>query len=73
MPTKSKKIKVVDNVPHTTFARRSCPMPMTKKFIDVEEGVKKDKEVKEKDVFDYSAKLRQNQIKRKEQKSKKKS
>jgi len=70
---KPKKIKVVDNVPDTAFARKSCPMPMTKKFIDVEEGVKKDKEVKEKDVFDYSGILRQNQIKRKDKKSKKKS
>ena len=27
--------------------------PFTKNWIDIEEGIKKDKEVKEKDVFDF--------------------
>jgi hypothetical protein len=54
--TKTKKIKVKSNVPDTSRAKKACPMPMTVNYIDVEGGVKKDKEVKEKDVFDFSYK-----------------
>ncbi len=53
---KVKKIKVKSNVPDTSRAKKACPMPMTVNYIDVEGGVKKDKEVKEKDVFDFSYK-----------------
>lgn len=54
---KTKKIKKIkDPTPNTGFAKKSCPMPMTKNWIDVEGGIKKDKEVKEKDVFDFSLK-----------------
>jgi len=52
--SKSKKIKVNVSVPDTSRAKKHCAMPMTKNWIDVEEGVKKDKEVKEKDVFNFS-------------------
>jgi len=51
-----KKIKVKSNVPDTSRAKKACPMPMTVNYIDVEGGVKKDKEIKEKDVFDFSYK-----------------
>jgi hypothetical protein len=54
MPKKIKKIKVKTNVPDTSRAKKHSSMPMTKHWIDVEEGVKKDKEVKEKDVFNFS-------------------
>ncbi len=57
--SKSKKTKVKlpkSNVPDTSRAKRACPMPMTKNYIDIEAGVKKDKEVKEKDVFNFSYK-----------------
>tara|TARA_R110002012_G_scaffold54631_1_gene139890 strand:- start:1574 stop:1768 length:195 start_codon:yes stop_codon:yes gene_type:complete len=53
-PKKLKKIK--DPTPDTAFAKKSCGMPLTKKYIDVEAGIKKDKEVKEKDVFDFKPK-----------------
>tara|TARA_R110000851_G_scaffold38606_1_gene98973 strand:- start:52 stop:255 length:204 start_codon:yes stop_codon:yes gene_type:complete len=56
---KQKKLKKIkDSCPNTAFAKKSCVKPMTKKYIDVEEGVKEDKEVKEKDVFDFSFKQR---------------
>jgi hypothetical protein len=55
-PKKVKNIKVKSNVPDTSRAKKACPMPMTVNYIDVEGGVKKDKEVKEKDVFDFSYK-----------------
>ena len=51
---KTKKIK--DPTPNTGFAKKSCPMPITKNWIDIEGGMKKDKEVKEKDVFDFNFK-----------------
>jgi hypothetical protein len=54
MAKKSKKIKVNVTVPDTSRAKKQVGMPMTKHWIDVEEGVKKDKEVKEKDVFNFS-------------------
>lgn len=55
--TKSKKYKsqVVD-VKDTSCAKKGCPMPMTKLYVDIEGGIKKDKEVKEKDVFDFNYK-----------------
>ena len=46
----------VKDVKDTSCAKKGCPMPMTKLFIDVEGGIKKDKEVKEKDVFDFNYK-----------------
>jgi len=52
---KSKLKKIKDPTPETAFAKKSCGMPMTKNYIDVEGGIKKDKEVKEKDVFDFSS------------------
>ena len=52
----SRPKKIKDTTPNTAFAKKSCAMPMTKNYIDVEAGIKKDKEVKEKDVFDFSAK-----------------
>jgi len=59
MPKKIKRTKnikkIKDPTPDTAFAKKSCGMPMTKFYIDVEGGIKKDKEVKEKDVFDFSA------------------
>ncbi len=60
MAKKNKKIKLNVPVggnlyaPDTSRAKKTCAMPMTKNWIDVEEGVKKDKEVKEKDVFNFS-------------------
>lgn len=64
MPKKIKKIKVKANVPDTSRAKKYCAMPMTKNWIDVEEGVKKDKEVKEKDVFDFSYQSTKNSSKK---------
>ncbi len=54
MAKKNKKIKLNVYAPDTSRAKKTCAMPMTKNWIDVEEGVKKDKEVKEKDVFNFS-------------------
>ena len=56
MPKRSKPKKIKDPTPDTAFAKKSCGMPLTKKYIDVEAGIKKDKEVKEKDVFDFKPK-----------------
>jgi hypothetical protein len=54
---KSKKYKSsVKDVKDTSCAKKGCPMPMTKLWIDVESSIKKDKEVKEKDVFDFNFK-----------------
>lgn len=54
---KSKKYKSgVKDVKNTSCAKKECPMPMTKHWIDIEEGIKKDKEVKEKDVFEFNYK-----------------
>lgn len=53
--SKPKKYKPkVKDVKDTSRAKRGCPMPMTKFYVDVESGIKKDKEVKEKDVFNFS-------------------
>ena len=55
--TKSKKYDSgVKDVKNTSCAKKGCPMPMTKMFVDVESSIKKDKEVKEKDVFDFNFK-----------------
>ena len=51
--SKPKKTSIKD-VKDTSRAKRGCPMPMTKFYVDVESGIKKDKEVKEKDVFDFN-------------------
>ena len=66
-PVKRKKYKSsayskVKDVKDTSCAKRGCPMPMTKNFIDVEGGIKKDKEVKEKDVFNFSYKKNQKSV-----------
>lgn len=54
---KSKKYDAgVKDVKDTSCAKKGCPMPMTKLWIDVEEGIKKDKEVKESEVFDFKYK-----------------
>ena len=59
---KSKKYKSqvkqagVKDVKNTSCAKKECHMPMTKMFIDVESSIKKDKEVKEKDVFEFNYK-----------------
>jgi len=52
-PVKRKKYKIKD-VKDTSCAKRGSVKPTTKNFIDVEAGIKKDKEVKEKDVFNFS-------------------
>ena len=46
----------VKDVRDTSCAKKGSAKPMTKIFIDVEEGIKKDKEVKEKDVFNFNHK-----------------
>jgi hypothetical protein len=59
MPHKKKyksNSKGMKDVRDTSRAGKGCPMPMTRIFIDVEAGIKKDKEVKEKDVFNFSKK-----------------
>jgi len=62
--SKSKKIKVKTNVPDTSRAKSGSAKPMTKNFIDIEEGVKKDKEVKEKDVFNFSYQKNQKSVRK---------
>jgi len=58
--TKSKNYKSMTkdlkDVKDTSCAKKGCPMPMTKHWIDIEGGIKKDKEVKEKDVFEFNYK-----------------
>tara|TARA_R100000657_G_C4679462_1_gene127085 strand:- start:557 stop:751 length:195 start_codon:yes stop_codon:yes gene_type:complete len=56
MPKKKSKRKKtsIKDVKDTSRAKKGCPMPMTKFYVDVESGIKKDKEVKEKDVFNFS-------------------
>ena len=51
--SKPKKTSIKD-VKDTSRAKRGCPMPMTKFYVDVESGIKKDKEVKEREVFDFN-------------------
>jgi len=50
------KKNTMKDVKDTSRAGKGCPMPMTKFYIDVEAGIKKDKQVKEKDVFNFSYK-----------------
>ena len=56
MPKKKSKRKKtsIKDVKDTSRSKKGCPMPMTKFYVDVESGIKKDKEVKEKDVFNFS-------------------
>ena len=62
---KPKKYKPkVKDVKDTSRAKKGCPLPTTKLWINVEEGIKKDKEVKEKDVFDFSYSKIKNPVKR---------
>jgi hypothetical protein len=54
--TKGKKIKIKGDYQKKDTSKAgycSC-MPKTKNYIDVEASLKKNKEVKEKDVFDFS-------------------
>ena len=53
----------VKDVKDTSCAKRGSVKPTTKNFIDVEAGIKKDKEVKEREVFDFSFKKKSNNIK----------
>ena len=62
MPHKKKYKSGVKDVKDTSCAKRGCPMPMTKFYVDVEAGIKKDKEVKEKDVFNFSYKKNQKSV-----------
>ena len=62
MAKKSKSKSKVKDVRDTSRAGKGCPMPMTKFYVDVEGGIKKDKEVKEKDVFDFSSKKNQKSV-----------
>jgi len=65
MTKKIRKTKTkVKDVKDTSRAKRGCPMPMTKFYVDVESGIKKDKEVKEKDVFNFSYSKIKNPVKR---------
>ena len=50
---KAKKIKIDDPSSSTSYASECSCMPMTR-FIDVAGAIKKDKEIKETDVFDFS-------------------
>jgi peptidyl-tRNA hydrolase len=50
----SKGTNGMKDVKDTSCAKRGSSKPMTKNFIDIEAGIKKDKEVKEKDVFNFS-------------------
>tara|TARA_R100001440_G_scaffold70849_2_gene93547 strand:+ start:6840 stop:7049 length:210 start_codon:yes stop_codon:yes gene_type:complete len=61
--SKPKKTSIKD-VKDTSRAKRGCPMPMTKFYVDVESGIKKDKEVKEKDVFNFSYSKNQNSVRK---------
>ena len=60
----SKATLVKSNVPDTSRAKKGSAMPMTKNYIDIEAGIKKDKEVKEKDVFDFNSKPKANFVKK---------
>ena len=62
MAKKSKSKSKVKDVRDTSRAGKGCPMPMTKFYVDVEGGIKKDKEVKEKDVFNFSSKKNQKSV-----------
>jgi len=53
---KEKQIKIKGKYQKkdTSKSRYCSCMPITKNYIDVEESLKKDKEVKEKDVFNFN-------------------
>jgi len=53
--SKARKLKMKSGVPDTGMARVG-KINLVGKLIDVEGSIKKDKEVKEKDVFDFSSK-----------------
>jgi|9_EtaG_2_1085328.scaffolds.fasta_scaffold06000_4 hypothetical protein len=60
MPKDSgKKIKIKVNYNDTSKGKSSSCMPTTKNFIDVEGSIKKNKEVKEKDVFNFNPQKKQ--------------
>jgi hypothetical protein len=63
MPHKKSKNTMKD-AKDTSCAKRGSSKPMTKNFIDIEAGIKKDKEVKEKDVFNFSYKPKANSVKK---------
>tara|TARA_R100001591_G_C4340510_1_gene180520 strand:+ start:1133 stop:1297 length:165 start_codon:yes stop_codon:yes gene_type:complete len=52
------------DVKDTSRAGKGCPMPMTKFYVDVEAGIKKDKEVKEKDVFNFNYSKKSNSVRK---------
>jgi hypothetical protein len=52
--THKKSKNTMKDAKDTSCAKRGSSKPMTKNFIDIEAGIKKDKEVKEKDVFNFS-------------------
>ena len=71
MPKRSKHQKKSKNTPQmgkdvkdTSRAGKGCPMPMTKFYVDVEAGIKKDKEVKEKDVFNFNYSKKSNSVRK---------
>jgi len=53
--SKSKKFKMKSGVPDTGRAKVG-KVNVVGKLIDIEGSLKKDKEIKEKDVFDFSSK-----------------
>lgn len=56
MAKKTKKMKTVNYGVADTSRYKSTPAYMKANDLKVEESIKKDKEVKEKDVFDFSSK-----------------
>lgn len=61
---KKKYRSSVKDVRDTSCAKRGSAKPMTKNYIDVEEGIKKDKEVKEKDVFNFNYSKKSNSVRK---------
>jgi hypothetical protein len=55
MPKKKKMPKLKQNIPDTSRGVQKTAMP-TFKDLKVDESIKKDKIVKEKDVFNFSSK-----------------
>ena len=62
MPHKAKKKNTYHQV-DTSRCKRTNAYKKTN-FIDVEASIKKDKEVKEKDVFDFNHKKKDNNIRK---------
>lgn len=52
--THKKSKNTMKDAKDTSCAKRGSSKPMTKNFIDIEAGIKKDKEVKEREVFNFS-------------------